>query len=281
MKAKWMVGLLTLVLLATLTSAVLAQDNTTNPAAGNAAAAGQRHGQGVPQAVLDKLTDEQKAQLQAKIKELRDKNTKPAEIKTAVQEMLKGWGIEMPQGGPQRGGGAFGKAPWMDKLTADQKQQLLAKVKELRDKNATREETRAAVQEMLKGWGIDPGPARGQAAGKLTDEQKTQLQAKIKELCEKDATREEILTAVRETLGLQAAGAGPGKAPWMGKLTEEQKTQLQAKIKELREKGATREEIRTAVQEMLKGWGIDPGQAGAGGGQGQHRQRGGQGAPGK
>jgi hypothetical protein len=73
--------------------------------------------------------------------------------------MLKGWGIEPP---PSQGG----RGALMDKLTADQRQQLQAKIKGLRDKNATREEIRAAVQEMLKGWGIEPPQGQGERGGR-------------------------------------------------------------------------------------------------------------------
>lgn len=298
MKAKWMIALLAAGLLVGMMSLALADGE--QPAAGAGAQAGVQAkgpGAGMLRAVMDKLTAEQKTQLMAKLKELREKNATREETRAAVQELLKGWNIELPKGagkgqgaGPQEGRGTALKEV-MDKLTPEQKTQLLAKIKELRDKNASQDEIHEAVAAMLKGWGIElpAGPqGQGQHAwmDKLTPDQKTQVQAKIKELRAKNATPEEIKAAIAELLkgwgvepGKGQGGAGQGQGVgqrkgWMAQLTEEQKTQLQAKTKELREKNATKEEIRAAVQEMLKGWGIQPGQgqgqgAGPGRGQGQ------------
>jgi hypothetical protein len=241
--------------------------------------AGEGQG-GLGKGLMDKLTDEQKTQLQAKIKQMREANAKPEEIKAAVAEMLKGWGIEMPQ----REGAGLGKGI-MDKLTDEQKTQLQAKIKQMREANAKPEEIKAAVAEMLKGWGIEmPAAGEGQGQGmrngfgaNLTEEQRTQLQAKIKEMRQAGAKPEEIRAAVAELFkgwGIEmpkrgeGAGGGLGKG-LMDKLTEEQKTQLQAKVKEMRAAGAKPEEIRAAVQELLKGWGVQPPQDGQGRGQWQ------------
>ena len=56
---------------------------------------------------------------------------------------------------------------------------------------------------------------------------------------------------------------GPGKRPpageppWMSQLTDEQKTEIQQLIESLRASGATREEIRDAVNAKLQEWGIE------------------------
>lgn len=75
-----------------------------------------------------------------------------------MADMLKGWGIAFPE--PSSGGQGREGAFW-GKLTAEQQQQLQARTKELRANNATREEIRAAIQEMLKAWGIEPGGKGG------------------------------------------------------------------------------------------------------------------------
>ncbi|MHB8997556.1 MAG: hypothetical protein ACYC63_20105, partial [Armatimonadota bacterium] len=207
------------------------------PAGRRGAAAGAR-GE-ARQKWMQTLTQEQRTELQAKMKEMRAAGKTPEEVRAAMTEMLKGWGVEMPQGragqrarngegnGQQQGlGEGKGRRQgmgrnFMQQLTPDQRTQLEAKVTELKAAGKTPEEIRAAIAEMLKGWGIEAPAARG------------------------DGQR------------------GQGLAG-MPKLTDEQRTQVQAKMKELREAGKTREEIHAAIAEMLKGWGIEAPAAGAG-----------------
>ncbi len=218
------------------------------------------------------LTDEQRTQLQAKIKELREANAKPEDIKAAVAELYKGWGLAMPQRG--QGPGA-GNAPGVA-LTDEQWKQLEDKIKELRAANAKSDEIRTALTELFKGWA---GGRQGQGAGNrfganLTDEQRAQLQAKIKEMRAANAKPEDIKAAIAELYkgwGLemprgQGDGQGFGKGNGFGaNLTDEQRAQLQAKIKELRDAGAKREAMKAAIDELYKGWGLEPPQFGEGG----------------
>jgi len=243
---------------------------------------GQRGG-GQHGKVFQQLTDEQKTQLQTKLDELKAAGAKPEEVRAAVKDMLKGWGIEMPQGQAGRGGGMRAV---MEKLTPEQRTELQAKMKEMRQANKTPEEIRAAVQEMLKGWGVEipqgqdgQGIQGGRGGGlravmeKLTPEQRTELQAKMKEMRQANKTPEEIRATMQEMLkgwgiempqaqgteGRQNRGQGQG---WMGQLTEEQRTQLKAKTDELKAAGAKPAEIRAAIAELCKGWGIEPPKAG-------------------
>lgn len=101
--------------------------------------------------IMAKLTDEQRKQLQDELGKLRAAGKTPEEIRAACAEMLKGWGIEMPQGGQ-----AGGQRALMQKLTPEQRQQVRAKIKELRDAGKTPPEIKAAVLEMLKGLGVQP-----------------------------------------------------------------------------------------------------------------------------
>jgi len=218
------------------------------------------------------LTDEQRTQLQAKIKELREANAKPEDIKAAVAELYKGWGLAMPQRG--QGPGA-GNAPGVA-LTDEQWKQLEDKIKELRAANAKSDEIRTALTELFKGWA---GGRQGQGAGNrfganLTDEQRAQLQAKIKEMRAANAKPEDIKAAIAKLYkgwGLemprgQGDGQGFGKGNGFGaNLTDEQRAQLQAKIKELRDAGAKREAMKAAIDELYKGWGLEPPQFGEGG----------------
>jgi Spy/CpxP family protein refolding chaperone len=236
------------------------------------AALAQPAGQGQGKRLGANLTDEQRTQLQTKMQELRAANATPEQIHAAVAELYKGWGLEMPK----RGAGAGAGNPAGVALTDDQWTQLEAKLKELRAANAKTGEIRAAVTELFKGWGVAE-PQRGEGQGNaarfganLTEEQRTQLQDKLKELRAANAKPEEIRAAVAELykgwgIELPKRGEGQGNAARFGaNLTDEQRTQLQDKIKELKDKGAKRDEIKAAVEEMYKGWGLEPPQFGAG-----------------
>ncbi|NPV48323.1 MAG: hypothetical protein HPY69_15395 [Armatimonadetes bacterium] len=205
--------------------------------------------------VMNQLTPEQRDQLMAKIKDMRAKNATPEEIKLAVKDMLQGWGIKLPERQPER-------QPWWRQLTADQQKELKDKVAELLESSTPPERIGQAIAETLKGWGIEPIPGRqGIMAGlpKLTEEQRKQVQAKVKDMRAQGAKPQEIRAAVKDMLkgwGIELPQQG-GRGALLQQLTPDQRQQLQAKVKELRGRNATREEIRTAVQEMLKGWGVE------------------------
>lgn len=105
---------------------------------------------------------------------------------------------------------------------------------------------------------------------KLTDEQRTVVQDKIKQLRDQDATPEEIHAAVKEMFqswgieipehpvarpGFRRFGHRPDGV--FSQLTEEQRKAVHEKIKELKEQDSTPEEIHDAVKNMLQGWGIE------------------------
>lgn len=103
---------------------------------------------------MSRLNDDQRQKLNAKMAELRAKNASPQEISKAIGDMLKSWGIEVPdmsRAGANRrwGGGEFGK------LTEEQRRQFFAKMGELRRQNASPEKIRAEAEKMLKGFGLD------------------------------------------------------------------------------------------------------------------------------
>jgi len=218
--------------------------------------AGQDQGNGKPkgQRVAVQLTADQRAQLQAKLKELRAANAKQEEISQAIVELYKGWGLEPPKG----------RALLLLQLTPDQRKQVREKTKDMRAANAKPEEIRAAITELLKGWGYELPKAGGEGKGKpfderLTAEQRQQLQGKLKELKAANAKPEEIKAAIAELY--KGWGLEPPKAQGAGvdeRLTKDQRTELQAKIKELKDRGAKREEIKAAVAALYKQWGIEP-----------------------
>jgi DNA-binding transcriptional regulator YhcF (GntR family) len=231
---------------------------------------------------LKGLTDEQREAVQSKVKEMKTQGASREEIHAAVTEMLKGYGIEVPEDsvGPH-GRGGFGPGPrgfWKD-LTKEQRDAVEAKIKDMKNQGSTREEIHTAVAEMLKGYGIEVpadsvgpqgrggfGPGPGGFWKNLTKEQREAIQEKIKEMRSQSASREEIRTAVVEMLkgyGIEVPedwhgpiGFGQRHDGWGANLTDEQREAVQEKIKEMRSQGATREEIRAAVDEMIHGFGI-------------------------
>jgi DNA-binding transcriptional regulator YhcF (GntR family) len=234
------------------------------------------------------LTPEQRGAVRAKLKELRSNKASPEEMHTAMNEMLKSYGVEVPPDSlePPPGRGFFGQPAggFWGKLTEEQKEAVHGKMKELRGSNASPEEMHTAIAEMLKTYGIqvpndsigpppgfgcfDPGP--GGFWGDLTKDQREAIGVKTKEMRSQNASREEIHAAVVEMLkgygvnvpgdweGLPGRGdVGPGPRGLWRNLTAEQREAVKNKVEEMRGQGATREEIRTVVDEMIKGYGIE------------------------
>jgi hypothetical protein len=223
---------------------------------------------------LSGLTEEQREAVQGKVKEMRNQGATREEIGTAVDEMLKGYGVELPEKleGLNKPMGFGPPGGFLDKLSEEQREAVLGKIKEMRSQNASPEEIRAAVGKLFEGYGIklpehqgegSRGDFRGLLSG-LTEEQRGTVQEKMKEMRNQGATREEIGTAVREMLkgyGIQlpenpGIGGRGGFKPFLSKLSDEQRETVLGKIKEMRSQGASREEIRATVSEMLKGYGI-------------------------
>jgi DNA-binding transcriptional regulator YhcF (GntR family) len=156
------------------------------------------------------LTDEQRVAVQEKKKEMRGQGATREEIHSAVAEMLKGYGIEVPEDWHGPKGFGHGKAGFKANLTDEQRQTLREKIKEMRSQGATREEIRAAKAEMLKGYGIElPEDCHGpkgfghRKAGfkaNLTEEQREAIREKVKEMRSQGATRGEIHDLVNEML---------------------------------------------------------------------------------
>jgi DNA-binding transcriptional regulator YhcF (GntR family) len=172
------------------------------------------------------LTKEQREAVHAKIMEMRDAGATREEIHAAVREMMEGYGITPPEGGPagrpeglREGHGPGGHVGAM--LTEEQREAVHAKVMEMRDAGASSEEIHAAVREMMQGYGITPPEGRPQGRREGFHE-----------------------------------GQGPGGHAG-AMLTEEQREAIHAKVMEMRNAGASREDIRAAVREMLAGFGID------------------------
>ena len=228
------------------------------------------------------LTTEQREAIHNKIKEMKNQGADPQEIHTTVTEILKGYGIEVPEdwSGPH-GRGGFGPGPggFCENLTEEQRESVRNKIEEMRSQGATREEIHTAVTEMLKGYGVEVpeewkgphgpggfGPGPGGFFKDLTEEQRKAVKAKIKEMRSQNSKPEEIHTAVTEMLkgyGIKVPEKGWGHfgfgrmgGSWGANLTDEQRVAVRDKIKEMRSQGAKREEIRTAIDEMIRGFSI-------------------------
>jgi Spy/CpxP family protein refolding chaperone len=184
------------------------------------------------------------------------------EIRSAVQAQLTEWGVELPEQPPPRRG--HGNGPLAD-LTEEQRAEIHETVKAMHEEGATREEIRAAV---LAQYGIElperPLPHRGRGNGPLadlTEEQRVEIHETVKAMHEEGATREEIRAAVLAQYGVELPerprlrhrrGEGP-----FADLTEEQRAAIHETVRELRSQGATREQIRVAIGELLEGYGIE------------------------
>ena len=176
---------------------------------------GDHHGKGF----WANLTEEQREAVQEKTKEMRSQDATREEIRTAVAELLQGYGIELPEKCRLLGGSEglrHNRGGFMADLTDEQRQTLREKTKEMQSQGATREEIRAAKAEMLKGYGIE-----------VSEDWHGPI------------------------------GFGHGKVGFKANLTDEQKEAVRVKIKEMRSQGATRKEIRAKVAELLEGFGIE------------------------
>ena len=102
--------------------------------------------------------------------------------------------------------------------------------------------------------------AKGRQHLELTAEQRDTIKSKVTQLKAAEAKPEEIRQAVGQILqgfGIDPAqGKDQGRKPF-DQLTEEQKSQIDGKVKELRQAGATRQEIREQVNGMLEGFGLE------------------------
>ena len=182
------------------------------------------------------LTDEQVAELEALVLELRADGTSVTEIREAVRERLVEFGVpesELPAADrsdrraidrSDREGGD-GPVAWLVDyldLTDEQVTELREVVQEARADGAYPAEVRVAVLEQLRSYGYtDDELVAARDAYRihrlderfdLTDDQVTQIEATVADLREEDAMEVEVRAAV---LGdLQEFGVIPEEYPW-------------------------------------------------------------------
>jgi len=165
----------------------------------------------------------------------------------------------------------------LSQLTEEQRETIHTTISEMRENGATYEKIYDALTELVEGFGIDlpehwgkghPGGHNNKFWSKLTDEQRQIVHEKIAEMREADATLEEIRDTVAELLKSFSIelpenwskgfpGRHSHKREFWSKLTEEQRETIHQTVMEMQEGGATREEIHTAVAELLESFGIE------------------------
>lgn len=149
-------------------------------------------------------------------------------------------------------------------LTDEQKQELHTLISGMREDGATRDDIKEAVDALFAEWGIETpnwGEGRGGRQGfgdpQLTDDQRDILKSTIADLREAEATREEIRAAV-EALYAEWGLEMPVRDGRLSDfLTEEQQAELEALVQGMKDAGATREEIKAAVDALFEEWGIE------------------------
>ncbi len=110
------------------------------------------------------------------------------------------------------------------------------------------------------------GKNNGECAGlrahcNLTEVQRQTVREKVREMRDAGASRDEIRSTVREMLrsyGIEIPkDAHCQRRSIMLKLNDEERQAIRDKVRQMRDAGASRQEIRTEVIEMMKGFGID------------------------
>lgn len=172
------------------------------------------------------------------------------------------------QGGRGQKGGMWGNGNGA-LLTNEQKQELQDLISGMREEGATREEIKTAVDALFTEWGIDipdnPGHwgqkgrkgRKGFSDPQLTDEQREALRTLIQEMKEAEATRDEIKAAIEALYTEWGLDMPERKERWGDVLTEEQQEELRTTVQELKDQGASREEIKAAIDGLFEEWGIE------------------------
>jgi predicted transcriptional regulator len=104
--------------------------------------------------------------------------------------------------------------------------------------------------------------------GDLSDIQREEIKDMMQDMYENGASREEVKTAVESKLtewgidvpefeGEFKKGVKGRHPPFLNDLTEEQRKEIKDMVQDMHENGASREEVKTAVESKLTKWGID------------------------
>ncbi|HPG38690.1 MAG TPA: T9SS type A sorting domain-containing protein [bacterium] len=212
--------------------------------------------------LMEQLSAEQRVELETTIEQLRKTGASRDEIHQAVEALLSKWGVERPEPpqGPLGGG-------MMEQLSAEQRAEFETTIEQLRKTDTSRDEIHLAVESLFSKWGIErPEPPHGPFGGglmeQLSERQRAELENTIEQLRKTGTSRDEIHQAVEALLskwGVERPEPphGPFGGGLMAQLSEQQRAELENTIKQLRDAGKMREEVRAAVDALLDKWGIE------------------------
>jgi hypothetical protein len=212
------------------------------------------------------LTDEQAAILDQHIETQYDNGAARGEIKRRVAKQLVEWGIDPIT---LRRDAARLKPHQLEQrydLNDSQTGTIVEVVKEQRSQDASRAEIKSAVKAQLAAWDVFPEPPRlVQWFGndlELTDEQVTELAELVEDKRDAGALRPEIRRAVVDRLheyGITTAeivdsyvDAHVYRIAQRHDLRAHQTADLDDLVEEMRDDGASRDEIRAAVRSQLE-----------------------------
>jgi DNA-binding transcriptional MerR regulator len=100
----------------------------------------------------DRLTEEQRDEIHAVVRDMREAGASREEIHEAVAQKIEKFGVELPEGWRER---RRIRSEIRKQLTEEQRAAIRSKIRELHEAGASREEIHAAVREMLAGYGIE------------------------------------------------------------------------------------------------------------------------------
>jgi len=221
---------------------------------------------------MEQLNDVQKAEMDSLISGMKAGGATREEIHAAVKDKLDEFGVKRPPREGRHGDPGF-RAPWFrDQLNKEQQKAVRDKVEAMREDGASREEIYGAVTEMLKEYGAEPpeagfeGPRHRRGPGEhfpgidLKEEQRAAIRDKVEAMREDGASREEIHGAVTEML--KQYGVEPPEnfqRHWalMRELSKDQRKEVRETVRKMHEDGASREDIRKTVDELLEKFGVE------------------------
>ncbi len=229
--------------------------------------------------IMEQLTEEQQKEVKARLNELWEEGASREEIRETIHKMLEDYGVDFPEEGKgfrgERGprpGRGFMK--FADQLSEEQLQAIEEKVKTLREEGASREEIHTEVSAMLKEYGIEvpedgerfkgrrshhPGRGWMHFSDELSDEQKKAIHEKVKAMKDEGASKQEIHKQVEtmlKTYGVEIPDDFGKYRERLDSLSENQRKQIRAKTRKMRQDGATREEIHTEINKMFEEFGV-------------------------
>ncbi len=142
------------------------------------------------------LTEEQREAIRAKREEMREAGTSHEQIRQAIGDMLREFGVK-PRGPHAQ-------------LTEGQRIELRDKIEAMHQANAMPEEIHQAVCDLFETWGIELpndadrpplfGRGKDHVFALLTEEQRIELKDKIQALRDSGASRKEIHDTIRDQL---------------------------------------------------------------------------------